>query len=287
MKMGSGEFHGFRKSSHTGQEVWGYCRRSLRDTPGQWLEQVCKFFFKAEILVALDLWSAVSPTSSRRTPERGDARTARSACRLEACDTADQRSALRFRVGGVCRFDRRLSLGQLKLFGASDRFPTRFAHHHLVRGDGRDGISGGTLDRQPAGSEQRDCRREDPRFGALADCGDYYRRARALCHLLLARTIRRATDHRDLHGLARRPGLLRRPDWRHAGRHSLCPETYPAGLETSRRHRAEYRSGFSFWKDRLPYEWLLLRTRMQPALGHSFSARAPNLPARRSPHRGL
>ena len=33
MKMGSGEFHGFRKSSHTGQEVWGYYLAAPRGAP--------------------------------------------------------------------------------------------------------------------------------------------------------------------------------------------------------------------------------------------------------------
>ena len=44
--------------------------------------------------VAQDLWSAVSPTCSRQTPEALVRENLLCACRLEACDTADQRSAL-------------------------------------------------------------------------------------------------------------------------------------------------------------------------------------------------
>jgi hypothetical protein len=44
--------------------------------------------------VAQDLWSAVSPTCSRPTPEALGREKLLCACRLEACDTADQRSAL-------------------------------------------------------------------------------------------------------------------------------------------------------------------------------------------------
>src|ERR1041385_792899 len=100
------------------------------------------------------------------------------------------------------------------------------------------------------------------------------RRENFVRHLLLARTIRRASLSRYFYDPERRPGVLRRPDWRLAGRHSFFSTQEAASVETGGYHGAQHRPGIRVRPHRLPAQRLLLWPRVQPAMARHLSGAA-------------
>ena len=119
-------------------------------------------------------------------------------------------------------------------------------------------------------------RRENRRHRVLAHGRRDRRRARRLCGDLLEGRVCPSAVPGNLHDPARRTGLLRRPDRRDACRHHLHPLEKTAAVENRRRARAEHRAGQRLWPHRLPAERLLLRPRLQPAVGHPVSRSGPS-----------
>src|SRR6185503_8214562 len=93
---------------------------------------------------------------------------------------------------------------------------------------------------------------------------------------LLGKRFRQRAMEGDLHDPPWWPGLLWRIYRREFGHDYLSSHQETALVQVRRRLGSQHCTGVRHWAHRLSDEWLLLRTSLRIALGHSFSARYQN-----------
>src|SRR5215212_7778765 len=114
----------------------------------------------------------------------------------------------------------------------------------------------------------------------MADRGDDRGGALLVRHVLLAGGIRGQTVLRGFHDSSWGPGVLRRAGGSFDRLHSVCAGKEGSLVEVGGCTGTEHRAGACIWTDWLSDERLLLRSRLQPAMGHPFSQRTAELPER-------